>query len=139
MRSCMPSSTGFNAFFSARRCAPRDLPGEERPGRGAEGPCRLHLVPHVPEQHAAHAPVLQVIDDPLAVGDLPVLDRLEAGVHLAHRLVAEVEEVRIESGQMAVGLARSPVRPTPVTASPARTPTPFSRKYTIRNRARAAG
>src|SRR5438445_1898254 len=56
----------------------------------------VDLAPGVPEQHAANAPVAQVVDDALAEGDLPVGDRLQPRIDLSDRLVPEIEEVRIE-------------------------------------------
>src|SRR4051812_3441293 len=62
----------------------------------------VELVPHVPEQHAARLAVLDIRDDALPVRLLPVLDHLEAGVDLSHRLVAEVEQVGVEERQVVV-------------------------------------
>src|SRR4051794_37439937 len=59
--------------------------------------CVVDLPPCVPEEEAARARVrVDVRDDSLALRGLPLLHGVEAGVHLADRLVAEVEEIRIE-------------------------------------------
>src|SRR3954447_862251 len=63
----------------------------------------VDLAPDVPEQEAARAPVLaEVGDRALSERLLPRRDRLEPGVHLAHGLVAEVEQVGVEERHMVV-------------------------------------
>src|SRR5581483_2175474 len=60
-------------------------------------PGRVDLVPDVPHQEAARATVVvDVGDRALAVRLVPRLDGREPRVHLAHRLVAEVEHVGVE-------------------------------------------
>src|SRR3989441_3192670 len=55
-------------------------PGCKRPGFRNELPCRVHLAPHVPEQHAAYAPLLEIVDGALAERLFPVGHRLEPRV-----------------------------------------------------------
>jgi len=79
------------------RAAARGLRRDHRRGG-------LDLAPGVPQQHAAHAALAQVVDHSLPERFLPVFDDLEARIELAHRLVAEVEEVGVEERQMVVRL-----------------------------------
>ena len=68
-------------------------------------PRGVDLAPHVPEQESAGAPVgILVADDALAVRLRPLGDRLEPRVEFPDRLVAEVEEIRVEERQVVVGL-----------------------------------
>src|SRR6476619_189733 len=65
----------------------------------------VDLAPRVPEKEPARMLVrVDVGDDPLSLRRLPLLDRVEARVDLADRLVAEVEEVRVEAGDVVVRL-----------------------------------
>src|SRR5579864_8726426 len=72
----------------AHRCAGAD-----------ELTCSIDLVPDIPEQDAARAPVVVDIGDgALVIRLVPVLDRLEPGVDRADGLVAEVVDVGVEYG-----------------------------------------
>src|SRR4029077_1215120 len=62
----------------------------------------VQLVPDVPEEHSARLAVLDVGDIALAVRLLPVLDDLESRVDDPDRLVAEVEQVGVEEGEVQV-------------------------------------
>src|SRR6185437_4538222 len=58
---------------------------------GDQLPGRIYLLPHIPQQHAAHPAIPQVVDHPFSMQLLPIGHRLQPGVHFAHRLVAQVE------------------------------------------------
>src|SRR5437868_2465724 len=63
----------------------------------------IDLSPGVPQQGPANASVAQVVDDAFAERDLPVRDGFQPRVDLPHRLVTEVEQVRVEHRYVAVG------------------------------------
>src|SRR5262249_58766161 len=83
--------------------AAAEIFGAKRAGRGDQGAGVLHLVPGVPEKDSADAAGGEVIDDTLAERRLPVGEGFAARVELADRLVAQLEEVRVKEGQVAVG------------------------------------
>ena len=68
-------------------------------------PRRVDLVPDVPEQEPARLAVaVDVGDDALPVRLDPLSDGIELGVDIPDRLVAEVEEVGVEEGEVLVRL-----------------------------------
>src|SRR5256886_600933 len=76
--------------------------GAERPRLSDERAGMLHLAPGIPQEHAAHPPRLQVVNDSLTKQGLPVSDGFEARVELPHGFVAELEQVRVEERQVRV-------------------------------------
>src|SRR3954452_2272474 len=65
----------------------------------------VNLPPGVPEEEAARVLVrVDVGDDPLSKRSLPPLHRAEARIDLADRFVAEIEEIRVEEGDVVVHL-----------------------------------
>src|SRR2546423_7072094 len=95
---------GAAAEKSARQAA---LEVAVRPRLREERARVVHLAPGIPEQDAAHPAVAQVIDDAFAERDLPVGDGLQTRIDLAHCLVTEVEEVRVEHRHVAPGDGRA--------------------------------
>src|SRR5262249_11261451 len=83
--------------------AAAEIFGAKPAGRGDQGAGVLHLVPGVPEKDSADAAGGEVIDDTLAERRLPVGEGFAARVELADGLVAQLEEVRVKEGQVAVG------------------------------------
>src|SRR5437764_5506339 len=68
----------------------------------------VDLAPDVPEQEAARpASLVDVADDALPVRLGPGSLRLEARVDVPHRLVAELEEIRVEERQVRVRRVRA--------------------------------
>src|SRR3972149_3772736 len=99
MWGCLRCSRRLSSFSASPPPAPPgqapDPPrGGNRPRRGDQPARRRHLIPHVPQEHAAHAASLEVVYDALAELLLPVGDRLKSGVELAHRFLAELEQIR---------------------------------------------
>src|SRR5262249_33815241 len=97
------------------RQAPFKALGAKRPWLGDQSSGGVHLLPDVPQQHAPHPAIPQVVDHPLPVRLLPVGYGLKPGVHLAYGLVAQLEQVRVEEREVVVGdgstghrLARQP-------------------------------
>src|SRR2546421_910682 len=76
--------------------------GPERAPLRDERPCVVHLSPRVPQQNAPHPAVPQIVDHAFPERFLPIRHRLEPGVQLTHRLIAQVEQVRIEERQVVV-------------------------------------
>src|SRR5450759_5899855 len=67
-----------------------------------------HLVPHIPQEHAPHSSVAQVVDDTLLEGLLlPVLHCLQPRVGIADGFITQLKQVRVEVGQVIVTLART--------------------------------
>src|SRR5438445_227043 len=64
--------------------------GAEWSGIRNQSPRGVHLVPGVPQQDSSNPTALQVIDDALTVGLLPIGDRLEARVQVAHRFIPQL-------------------------------------------------
>src|SRR5882672_6088174 len=79
---------------------PLETAGVERPGLGDQCPRGVHLAPGIPQQHAADSAALEVVDHALAERLFPVGERLLARVEVAYRLVAELEEIRIEEREV---------------------------------------
>src|SRR5207244_5304393 len=75
----------------------------ERTGIRDQGSRRVHLAPRVPEQHAAHATLLEVVDHPLPERLLPLGDRLKAGVYIPDGFITQLKEVGVEEGEMVIG------------------------------------
>src|SRR6478735_8607069 len=113
------SPRGYRFRRSRRDDVPSEAPSPERDappqrlrvGHGGLGGLLdqraglVDAVPHVPQQHAADLPRLQVVDDPGAdLAVLPVLDHVEPAAGLADGLVAVAEDVGPEVGRVAVGL-----------------------------------
>src|ERR1700739_4185632 len=66
--------------------------------------CSIHKTELIPQQHASHVAVLQIIDPALAELLVPVLDDLQAAIDLADRFITKVEQVGIEKREMPIGL-----------------------------------
>src|SRR5207302_4241442 len=81
---------------------PIQVLGAERSGIRDQPPRGFHLVPGVPQQDSSHPAALQVVDDALTEGLLPVRDRLEPRVQVAHRFIPQLEEIGIEIRQVMV-------------------------------------
>src|SRR5262245_18589114 len=69
----------------------REVGGAERTGLGNEIARGIDLSPHVPQEDSAHAPAGKIVDDTLPEAVLPVCGGLTARIHLADRLISEVE------------------------------------------------
>jgi len=86
----------------------RGLLGQPSPEvRGAEGTAlgeeparRIHLAPRVPEQHPPDTTAVEIVDDALAERLLPIAHRLKPRIEVAHRLVPDVEQIRVEERQV---------------------------------------
>src|SRR6516225_1589214 len=78
------------------RQASLDALGTERTALGDQLPGCVHLLPDVPQQHAPHPAVPQVVNHPLPVRLLPVGHGLKPRINLAHGLVAQVEQIRVK-------------------------------------------
>src|SRR5881628_2814033 len=94
-----PSRTGLPS-----REPPFQLARRERSPLRDQGAGVIHLPPGIPQQHAAHAAALQVVDHAFAKRLLPVGERLEPRVGLADGLIAELEEVRVEEREVVIRL-----------------------------------
>src|SRR5712692_2717157 len=81
---------------------PAEVLGAKRTGLRDQSARVVHLPPDIPQQHAAHAAVLEVIHDSFAERLLPILDRGEARVEIPDGFVAAVEQVRVEEREVVV-------------------------------------
>src|SRR5512135_2384506 len=92
------------SFLLRVRQPPFEILDCERTGLGNQLAGGLNLLPHIPQQHASHATVLQVVDDAFFVGSLPVGKSLQVCVHFADGLVSQIEHIGVKERQMMVGL-----------------------------------
>src|SRR5215210_8346772 len=75
-----------------------------RVGIGDQGPGRIQLVPDVPEERSSHPALPAVREGALAIWLLPLGHNLGPGIDISNRLVAQIEHIRVEEGEMLVGL-----------------------------------
>jgi hypothetical protein len=57
-------------------------------GRSNQTTRRVDLLPNIPQQHAAHAAFVQLVDHPFAKELLPIGEGLELGISFAHGFIA---------------------------------------------------
>src|SRR6266516_508423 len=85
------------------RQPPLESLGSERPRLRDQRSRVIDLPPGVPQQDAAHAPVLEVVDHTVPKWRLPVRHRFQPRVQVPDRLIAELEQIRVEKGEVNVG------------------------------------
>jgi hypothetical protein len=82
-------------FGSLRATSSRQTPFKvleaKWPRLGNQLPGGVHLLPHIPQQHAPHSASRQVVDHTLPVRILPVGHGLQPRVHFTYDLVAQLE------------------------------------------------
>src|SRR5215212_11012296 len=75
-----------------------------RAGIGDQGPGRIELIPDVPEECSSHPALATVGEDAFEVRLLPLSHHLGSGIDIPYRLIAQIEHVRVEEGEVLVSL-----------------------------------